>query len=60
MTHVKYCMMPMSDNGFLSKYQYLWAMTNNSRECVIAMLYGFYEIAESEIPTEIRIFKYDL
>ena len=60
MTHVKYCMIPMGDNDFLSKYQYLWAMTNDNRECVIAMLYGFYEITESETPSEIRIYKYDL
>lgn len=60
MTHVKYHMIPLGDNGFLSKYQYLWTMKNNREECIIAMLYGFYEISESEIAPEIRIYKYDL
>ena len=60
MTHVKYHMISLGDNGFLSKYQYLWTMKNNSEECIIAMLYGFYEISESEIAPEIRIYKYDL
>jgi hypothetical protein len=53
-------MIPLGDNGFLSKYQYLWTMKNNSEECIIAMLYGFYEISESEMAPEIRIYKYDL